>query len=224
MTANRSLVVISAGLSVPSTTRQLADSIAAATQSSITSRGETSHITVIELRELAGELAQAMTAWGSETPMLSAAHQAVDTADGLIAVSPIFQASYSGLFKMFFDTLEPGAMKGLPTLIAATAGSARHSLALDYSLRPLMTYLKALVVPTGIFQATEDFGGPEGQANVRRIERAANELANLMVASPDYVHGLRPQPTAPLADGPPPEAKGFVPLHDLLHGEDTAGS
>ena len=33
-------------------------------------------------------------------------------ADGLIAVTPVFSASYSGLFKSFFDVLEPDAIRG----------------------------------------------------------------------------------------------------------------
>lgn len=186
----RSLVVVTAGLSSPSSTRALGDALSAATTTHVTARGEGVDITVVELRELAGELAEAMTNWVSPTPRLQAAQSAVTQADGLIAVSPVFQGSYSGLFKMFFDTLEPHALEGLPTLIAATGGSSRHALVLDYALRPLLNYLHATVVPTGIFQATEDFGTAEGARNQRRIERAAGELADLMVRPLDRVAGL----------------------------------
>ncbi len=101
----RSLVVITAGLSSPSSTRALADALSAATSAHVTARGEGTDITVVELRDLASELAEAMTNWVSPTPRLTAAQSAVLDADGLIAVSPVFQGSYSGLFKMFFDTL-----------------------------------------------------------------------------------------------------------------------
>ena len=153
----RSLVVVTAGLSSPSSTRALGDALSAATASHVTARGEGVDVTVVELRELAAELAEAMTNWVTPTPALEAAQNAVARADGLIAVSPVFQGSYSGLFKMFFDTLQPHALNGLPTLIAATGGSSRHALVLDYALRPLLNYLHATVVPTGVFQATEDF-------------------------------------------------------------------
>lgn len=186
----RSLVVVTAGLSSPSSTRALGDALSAATASHVTARGEGVDVTVLELRELAAELAEAMTNWGTPTPALEAAQNAVARADGLIAVSPVFQGSYSGLFKMFFDTLQPHALNGLPTLIAATGGSSRHALVLDYALRPLLNYLHATVVPTGVFQATEDFGTAEGARNEQRIERAAGELADLMVRPLDRVSGL----------------------------------
>ena len=186
----RSLVVVTAGLSSPSSTRALGDALSAATASHVTARGEGVDVTVVELRELAAELAEAMTNWGTPTPALEAAQNAVARADGLIAVSPVFQGSYSGLFKMFFDTLQPHALNGLPTLIAATGGSSRHALVLDYALRPLLNYLHATVVPTGVFQATEDFGTAEGARNEQRIERAAGELADLMVRPLDRVSGL----------------------------------
>ena len=92
-------------------------------------------------------------------------------------VTPVFAASYSGLFKTFFDVLEPELLDGKPVLVAATAGTARHSLVLEHALRPLFAYLHAVVVPTGVFAATEDFGDTGLEA---RIERAAGELAALV--------------------------------------------
>ena len=97
-------------------------------------------------------------------------------ADALVAVTPIFSASYSGLFKTFFDVLETDALAGKPTLVAATAGTARHSLALEHALRPLFSYLRAVVVPTAVFAATEDFGGTADGRLDERVDRAAGEL------------------------------------------------
>ena len=96
----------------------------------------------------------------------------------MIAVTPIFNASYSGLFKTFFDVLEEGSLDGVPVLVAATGGTARHSLALDFAMRPLFAYLRADVVPTGVFAATEDWGSAGQQGSLaRRVERAGHELA-----------------------------------------------
>ncbi|MFJ6084406.1 FMN reductase [Streptomyces sp. NPDC092369] len=165
------LVVVSAGLSVPSSTRLLADRLAAATA------GRTSaEIQVVELRDLAVEIAHNFTN-GFPGRSLAAALDAVTEADGLIVVTPVFSASYSGLFKSFFDVLEKDALAGKPVLIAATGGSARHSLVLEHALRPLFAYLRAVVVPTGVYAASEDWGA-EGLPE--RIERAADELAALM--------------------------------------------
>src|SRR5438552_10821477 len=68
-------------------------------------------------------------------------------ADAVIAVTLIFSASYGGLFKTFFDILDKNTLDGKPLLIGATAGTARHSLALEYALRPLFAYLRAVVAP-----------------------------------------------------------------------------
>ncbi|MER6460750.1 FMN reductase [Streptomyces sp. NPDC048409] len=166
------LVVVSAGLSVPSSTRLLADRLAAA----VGREAAGTEIEVVELRDLAVEIAHNFTN-GFPGRRLAAALEAVTAADGVIAVTPVFTASYSGLFKSFFDVLDQEALAGKPVLIAATGGTARHSLVLDHALRPLFAYLRAVVVPTGVYAASEDWGA-EGLES--RVERAAGELAALM--------------------------------------------
>lgn len=165
------LVVVSAGLSVPSSTRLLADRLAAAVD-----RHTPVEIQVVELRDLAVEIAHNFTN-GFPGRALAAALDAVTEADGLIVVTPVFTASYSGLFKSFFDVLDKDALAGKPVLIAATGGTARHSLVLEHALRPLFAYLRAVVVPTAVYAASEDWGA-EGLPE--RTEKAAGELAALM--------------------------------------------
>ncbi|MEV2216968.1 FMN reductase [Streptomyces sp. NPDC050997] len=178
------LVVVSAGLSVPSSTRLLADRLAAAVGRDTPVDGQVVETQVIEtqvveLRDLAVEIAHNFTN-GFPGRSLAASIDAVTGADGLIVVTPVFSASYSGLFKSFFDVLsvsDVDALAGKPVLIAATGGTARHSLVLDHALRPLFAYLRAVVVPTGVYAASEDWGA-EGLDG--RIERAAGELVGLM--------------------------------------------
>ncbi|MGA5036315.1 CE1759 family FMN reductase [Streptomyces capoamus] len=169
------LVVVSAGLGVPSSTRLLADRLAAAV-----GRQAEADTEVIELRELAVEIAHHFTN-GFAGKALAAAQDAVAGADGLIVVTPVFSASYSGLFKSFFDVLDKDALTGKPVLIGATGGTGRHSLVLEHALRPLFAHLRAVVVPTGVYAASEDWGA-DGLAE--RIERAAAELAALMPLAP----------------------------------------
>ncbi|NEA66527.1 FMN reductase [Streptomyces sp. SID12488] len=169
------LVVVSAGLSVPSSTRLLADRLAAAVDRKADA-GVQVDIQVVELRELAVEIAHNFTN-GFPGRKLADALDAVTRADGLIVVTPVFSASYSGLFKSFFDVLEKDALAGKPVLVAATGGSARHSLVLEHAMRPLFAYLRAVVVPTAVYAASEDWGA-EGLAE--RVERAAGELTALM--------------------------------------------
>lgn len=213
----RRVVVVTAGLTVPSSTRLLADQVAEATTSQVTARGEAVEMDFIELREVAGELATFMVTGGIPTPRLTELRERVSAADGLIAVSPVFSASYSGLFKMFFDALDPDALTGTPVLIGATAGSARHSLMLDHAMRPLFAYLRAVVVPTGVFAATEDFGS-HGLSD--RITRASSEFAAAVLSQGDYgVGGFAPDLAARPRRTPGTQVENDVtPFGDLLRG------
>ena len=207
MSAESRLVVVSAGLGQPSSTRLLADRLTAAVERHLRDAGIEPAIQVVELRDHAQDLTNHLLT-GFPSPKLQAAIDAVLGADGLIAVSPIFSASFSGLFKLFFDVVERDGLAAMPTLIAATGGTARHSLALEHALRPLFAYLNAATVATSVFAAAEDWGtaGVAADGNlVERIDRAAGELAATM--------GMRePRPTRdPFADP--------VPFEDLLKSQ-----
>jgi FMN reductase len=179
-------VVVAAGLSVPSSTRLLADMLGEAAVRAVQERGQEAEAEVVELRPLAHALADHLLT-GFPTGELKAAIEKVRRADGLVVVTPVFSASYSGLFKTFFDVLDLGLLDGKPVVVAATAGTARHSLVLDHALRPLFSYLHAVVVPTGVFAASEDFGALHGETGTselgKRVERAASELAALVAGS-----------------------------------------
>ncbi|MBX3097999.1 MAG: FMN reductase [Salinibacterium sp.] len=177
MTA-RTLAVIAAGLSQPSSTRLLADRLTEATLRALD--GVDVDVTVVELRDVAQDVTNNLLT-GFPSPKLDTAIQAVTSADGLIAVTPIFTTSYSGLFKSFVDVLDPQSLTGMPVLLGATGGTERHSLAIDYAMRPLFTYLHANPVPTGVYAASSDWGTEAGLTD--RIERAASELAALVRAS-----------------------------------------
>jgi FMN reductase len=170
----RTLVVVSAGLSQPSSTRLLADQLSAATVAAAAERDIALDVRLIELRDLAHDIVNHMLT-GFPPAALKDALDAVEAADGLIAVSPIFTASYSGLFKSFFDVIDKDALADKPVLVGATAGTARHSLTTEHSLRPMFTYLRAVVVPTAVFAATDDFGADATLS--ARVRRGAEELA-----------------------------------------------
>ncbi|GGN43283.1 FMN reductase [Actinoplanes campanulatus] len=173
----RTLVVISSGLSQPSSTRLLADQLAASAVGAAARLGVTLDVQVVELRDLAHEITDNMLT-GFAKPALKQAQDAVAAADALIVVTPVFSASYSGLFKSFFDVLEKDVLTDKPVMMAATAGTARHSLVLEHALRPLFAYLRAAILPTSVFAASDDWGANSVEGPLRgRIERAATELA-----------------------------------------------
>jgi FMN reductase len=192
--STRTIAVVSAGLSNPSSTRLLADRLAAATVAALRARGEDATVEVVELRDHARDLADNLTS-GFANTSLQAAIDTVVGADAVIAVTPVFTASYSGLFKTFFDVIDKDALRGTPVLLAATAGTARHSLVVEFALRPLFAYLQAVPVPTGVFAATEDWAGGGSTALADRVDRAAGELADTLTGRP-----AAPRQVDPFAD------------------------
>ena len=178
MSGARRLAVIAGGLSQPSSTRMLADRLAEAAVGALEARGTSATIHTIELRDHARDITNNLLT-GFPSPALESEIAEVVGADGLIAVSPIFTTSYSGLFKSFIDVLDPDALTGMPVLIGANAGTARHSLAIDYAIRPLFAYLHAEAVSTGVFAASSDWGGAGDEVAplAKRVEKGARELA-----------------------------------------------
>ncbi len=170
-----SIVAISAGLSDASTTRLLADRFA----ESVHKQYDKASIEVISLRELAHEITDA-TLTGFAPPRLQTVIDKVTAADALVVVTPIFKASYPGLFKSFFDVLDADVLTGKPVALAATGGTARHSLAVDFAMRPLFAYMQAMVVPTGVFASPHDWGSEGTNALGERIDRAVAELVSLL--------------------------------------------
>jgi FMN reductase len=179
----RTIVLVSAGLSVPSSSRMLADQLAAATQTQLRELGTETVLQTVELRDYAVDIANHLVT-GFAPPALARVLEQVAAADALIAVTPVFSASYSGLFKSFFDLLEPKVLEGLPVLIGATGGSTRHSLVLETAVRPLFSYFRARTVATAVYAAPQDWGaGEEGHSELNvRIAQAAGELATAIAA------------------------------------------
>ncbi|MGY1637420.1 FMN reductase [Geodermatophilus sp. SYSU D00742] len=202
----RTLAVVSAGLGTPSSTRLLADRLTTATVDALRTRGDDATVEVVELRTHARHLADDLVT-GFANESLQTAIDTVVGADGLIAVTPVFSGSYSGLFKTFFDVLDRESLTGKPVLLGATAGTARHSLVIEHAMRPLFAYLRAIAVPTGVFAAPEDWAGDGGvdRALAVRVERAAGELADLVAGRPASA-----RPADPFTD--------FTPFDELLRG------
>jgi FMN reductase len=82
---------------------------------------------------------------------------AIESADLIIAASPVYRASYNGLFKHLFDFVHHEALNDVPVLLAATGGSDRHALMIDHQLRPLFSFFQALTLPLGVYASESDF-------------------------------------------------------------------
>jgi FMN reductase len=185
----RKLVVVTAGLRQPSSTRLLADQIAASVARKGVDLGLEFETHTIEVRDVSRDLVNSLLV-GFSAPDLERELEAVASADALVAVTPIFTMSYSGLFKLFFDVIGQDQLIDKPVLIAATGGSARHSMALDHAVRPIFTYLRSVVVPTSVFAAPEDWGGAVATGTLAsRVDRAAGELAVEVMRRQPHANG-----------------------------------
>jgi FMN reductase len=199
-----SVVVVTSGLAEPSSTRLLADLLGGAVESALPE----AEVEVVELRPLAHAITDALLT-GFPSGELARVFEQVAKADAVVAVTPVFSASYSGLFKTFFDVLDRGSLDGTPVLVAATAGTARHSLVLEHALRPLFSYLHAVVVPTGVFAASEDWGSGDADDALRtRVDRAVGELVAL----------VRQRPLAAKRDQFDRDVAAIGSFEDLLRG------
>lgn len=174
------IATIQAGLSNPSTTSRLADTLQQELLETAESAGYTTELTRIDVRNFGVQVAEA-TVSGLQSEALEEALDKVAKADLIIAVTPTFNASYAGIFKSFIDLLKPKSLKGKPVIIGATGGTARHSLVIDMAMRPLFSYLHASTVPTAIFAAAEDFAG--GNSIKNRAKQTAIEALALLNGS-----------------------------------------
>ena len=170
------LVIVSAGTSEPSSSRLLADRVADRAATVATARGGAATVSVIELRELAGEIAAAMVSQFTG-PRLRNAIATLAAADGLIVSTPVYKAGPSGLLISFLQVLDNDLLIARPVVLGATAGTARHALVVDDQLRATFGFLRAMTVPTSLFAAPDDWRDP---ALADRIDRAALELVLLV--------------------------------------------
>jgi SsuE family FMN reductase len=114
-------------------------------------------------------------------PDLIEAIHAVRAADALVVVTPVYQAAYSGLLKVFLDLLPQFALRGKTVLPLTIGGSTAHALAVDYALRPVLAALGAHVtagwlVPSGHVRTYPDGGVVLDPASLAPIAQITEEF------------------------------------------------
>lgn len=142
-------------------------------------------------------------------PEGAAAVRAIETADLLLAASPVYKGSYTGLFKHLFDLVAPDALVDRPVLLAANGGGDRHALVVDHQLRPLFAFFRALTVPSAVYASEGDFDGYTIRSDAlhARMAEAAAQAARLLRARAAPAGG-RP----PAAAAVPAWNKGLAPV------------
>lgn len=112
--------------------------------------------TTVELAPLLGQLSLGPFR-NSLGPDAVAALEAVEAADIVVVGSPAYRATYTGLFKLFFDHVGQYALVDKPIVLTATGGSERHALLVEHQMRPLFGFFQSLTLPLGIYASERDF-------------------------------------------------------------------
>lgn len=119
-------------------------------------------------------------------PPVSAALDTVMDARVVVAGTPVYRATYSGLLKVFFDLLPQDSLAGKIGVPIVTGHGSAHSLAVDYGLRPLFASLGAVVVAGAVYGTSEQFlDGKPGPDLLRAADRAVGEAFSLVTVAGD---------------------------------------
>lgn len=182
------VVGVSGSLHEPSRTAALVSTILGAIQD----RGDFT-TELIEVAALGSGFAGALRR-SDVAPMVEAALRAIESADLLVVASPVYRASFTGLFKHLFDFVGQYALVGTPVLLAANGGGERHALIIDHQLRPLFGFFQSLTLPLGVYASNSDFidhrlSSPD---IMRRVAQAVDRALPLVEQAaftrrPDYI-------------------------------------
>lgn len=145
------IVGVTGSLRAPSKTITLVEEIVAQLARQLPAQVE-----LIKVNELGPSFAGALSR-GEVAPEVEAALISIETADVLVVASPVYRASFTGLFKHLFDFVDQYSLVDTPVLLAATGGSERHALILEHQFRPLFSFFQALTLPVGVYAHDSDF-------------------------------------------------------------------
>lgn len=151
MTRTLKVVAVSGSLNHPSKTTTLVDAIVDALGRALPIEAHT-----INLTDLGPSIAGAISR--AELPPAALEElRRIETADVLVVATPVYRASFTGLFKHLFDFVDQYALVDVPVLLAASGGSERHSLIIEHQLRPLFGFFQAVTLPVGVYAHDSDF-------------------------------------------------------------------
>lgn len=87
--------------------------------------------------------------------------QSIMNADALLIATPIYNAGLPSALVNAIGALPDKALQKKAIGIIVTAGSNNHYLVAEYQLKPMLTYLKAQLVPSYVFVNERSFQGSE---------------------------------------------------------------
>ena len=113
-------------------------------------------------------------------PEVDSALGSVSRATIIVASTPVYRATYSGLLKVFFDLLPLNGLVGKTAIPVATGGSPAHQLVIDHGLRPLFASVGAVTTATGVYGTDSAFeNGVPHESLIARLDAAITEAITL---------------------------------------------
>ena len=187
------IVAVSGGLNTLSKTESLVQSI-------LDELAQAIPISVhfIKLNEIGPLLGGAI--YRNQLPAIVQADlDAIESADVLVVGTPVYRASFTGLFKYFFDFVEQTALVDVPVLLSASGGSERHALVIEHQLRPLFSFFEAQTLPIGVYATDKDFNpaytitSPQLQERIQlAVERALPILQRVQEVKATAIQNTKP--------------------------------
>jgi FMN reductase len=176
--ARPTIVAITGNVRRPSKSRALAEAVAQAALERIDA-----DVAIYDMIDAGPGLGAAFTR-AELSPEALAVVEAVEKADAVIAVSPVYKGSYTGLFKHLFDFVAPLALVNRAVVVGATGGGHRHGLVVEHQMRPLFGFFSALTIPTSVYASDHEFasGVPADPVVKERIDLAGAQLATLLLS------------------------------------------
>lgn len=106
---------------------------------------------VVDLAEVAPSM------FDPESTAVKGLLEAVAGSDLVLAASPTYKASYTGLLKSFFDRYGSDALAGTVGVAVMTGAAPVHALAPEVHLRPLLVELGATTPARGLYVTEQQF-------------------------------------------------------------------
>jgi FMN reductase len=79
------------------------------------------------------------------------ANKKVEQSKIIVILTPVYKASFSGVLKTYLDLLPQNGLEGKTILPITVGGTFGHLLAIDYSLKPVLSALGANNFLRGVF-------------------------------------------------------------------------
>jgi FMN reductase len=100
---------------------------------------------VLDLAELGPRLLD----WSD--PLVSAAADTVRASDLVVVASPTYKATYTGLLKLFLERFGADELRGVVGIPLLVGADARHALAVEVHLRPVLIEIGLSLPTRGLF-------------------------------------------------------------------------